>query len=129
VKQGLTPGIQRETSYEVTEAMCPIFEGRLVHRVCATWTIVHYMELAGRLILIDYLGPDEEGVGSHVTCDHLGPAPVGRTVRVEATARDVSERELVCDVVATVDSHVVAMGRTVQKVFPRDVLKRILKEP
>ncbi len=129
MKQGLIPGVKREVSFEVTEAMCPIFEGRVVHRVCATWTLVQYMELAGRLILMDYLEQHEEGVGSHVTCDHLSPAPVGAAVCVEATVRDVTDRALVCDVVATLDAHVVAMGRTEQKVFPREVLKRILKEP
>lgn len=86
------------------------------------------MELAGRLVLIDFLDDGEEGVGSHVSCDHLAPAPVGSTVRVEATVRDVTDRELVCDVVAMRDTHVVATGRTVQKVFPSAVLKRILHE-
>jgi len=128
MKDGLVPGVQREVSFVVEDSMSPIFDGRQVHRVCATWTLVHYMELAGRLVLIDFLDEGEEGVGSHVSCDHLAPAPVGSTVRVEATVRDVTDRELVCDVVAMRESHVVATGRTVQKVFPRDVLKRILHE-
>ncbi len=127
VKSGLEPGIQEEVNFVVTEDMCPAFDGHVVHRVCATWTIVHYMELAGRRILIQFLEPDEEGVGSHVTCDHLGPAPVGSTVRVIASVADVSDRELVCDVVAFREAKLIASGKTGQRVFPREVLDRILK--
>jgi len=110
----------------VTEGMCPAFDGVVVHRVCSTWTIVQYMEVAGRKLLAPYLEPDQEGVGSHVSCDHLAPAPVGSEVRVIATARDVTERELVCDVAAFRGRRMIAVGRTVQKVFPRAMIERIL---
>lgn len=128
LKAGLAVGDRREVTFEVTEAMCPAFGGEVVHRVCATWTLVHYMELAGRRVLVDFLEPDEEGVGSHVTCDHLAPAAVGRTVRVVATATGVSERELVCAVTADCGDRRIASGRTVQKILPRDVLERMLKK-
>ena len=109
--------------------MCPAFGGVVVHRVCATWTLVQYMEAAGRMVLVDFLEPGEEGVGSHVSCDHLGPAPVGREVRVIATAADVSDRELVCDTVAFCGERMIASGKTVQKVFPREMLSKVLQEP
>lgn len=128
MKPGLETGTQREISFDVTMAMCPSFDGVVVHMVCATWTIVEYMEKAGRLVLVDFLESDEEGVGSHVSCDHLGPAPVGSTVRVIATAADADDRELVCDVVAFVGEKMIASGKTVQKVLPRAVLKRLLGE-
>jgi predicted thioesterase len=85
------------------------------------------MELAGRMVLVDYLDPYEEGVGSHVSCDHMGPAPVGSMVRVVATAADASERELVCDCVAFRGEHMIAAGKTVQKIMPKAVLERILR--
>lgn len=128
MKPGLDCGLQAEVSFEVTEEMCPAFEGRVVHRVCATWTLVHYMEVAGRKILIDYLESDEEGVGSHVSCDHTGPAAIGRQVRVVATAAAVDRRELVCETAAYCRGRRIATGRTVQRVFPRAVLARILEE-
>lgn len=126
MKAGLVPGIQAEVSFEVTEAMRPVLDDVAVHAVCSTWTLVHYMELAGRRVLVRYLEPGEEGVGSHVRCDHLGPARVGATVRVIATAADADERQLVCDVAAFCGERMIAAGRTVQKVFPREVLERIL---
>ncbi|MEK6642890.1 MAG: hotdog domain-containing protein [Planctomycetota bacterium] len=128
MKEGLVPGTQKEVSYVVTPAMCPAFGGEVVHQVCSTWEIVHYMEVAGRMVLLDFLEPHEEGVGSHASCDHMGPAPVGSTVRVVATATDVSERELSCDCAAFRGDRMIAAGKTVQKVFPREVLERILKK-
>lgn len=128
MKEGLVPGTQKEVSYVVTPEMCPVFDGEVVHQVCSTWEIVHYMELAGRMVLLDFLEPHEEGVGSHASCDHMGPAPVGSTVRVVATATDVSDRELACDCVAFRGDRMVAAGKTVQKVFPREVLERILRK-
>ena len=128
MKPGLVPGIQTQVTFEVTAEMCPAFDGEVVHQVCATWTIVHYMELAGRKILIEYLEPEEEGVGSHVSCDHLGPAPLGTRVRVIATVADVNDRELVCDVVAFRGDRMIASGKTVQKVFPRAILRQMLHQ-
>ncbi|MCG8408785.1 MAG: hypothetical protein MI923_26565 [Phycisphaerales bacterium] len=128
MKPGLEPGIYEEVSFEVTEQMCPAFDGEVVHRVCATWTLVHYMELAGRKILMQFLEPEEEGVGSHVSCDHVRPAQVGKKVRVKATVAQMSDRELVCDVAAYCGEQLIASGRTGQKVLPRVVLKRILHD-
>lgn len=126
MKPELKPGISRDVSFVVTEAMCPAFDGVVVHRVCATWTLVHYMELAGRRVLVEFLESDEEGVGSRVTCEHIGPAPIGAEVTVTATATRVTDRELDCDVVCTRDGRIIATGMTGQRVFPRAVLNRIL---
>lgn len=128
MRSGLEPGSQSEITFTVTADMCPAFDGEIVHQVCSTWSIVHYMELAGRKVLLPYLEAHEEGVGSHVSCDHLGPAPVDTSVRVIATAARVSERELVCDCVAFRGEKLIASGKTVQRVFPRTVLERILRK-
>lgn len=128
MKAGLELGNQAEVTFRVTEEMCPAFDDVVVHCVCSTWTIVQYMEVAGRKVLAPHLEPNEEGVGSHVSCDHLGPAPVGSDVKVIATASRVADRELVCDTAAFCGEKMIAMGKTVQRIFPKDVLKRILKE-
>jgi len=128
VKPGLVPGIKAEVAFEVAEDMCPAFDGRVVHHVCATWTLVHFMEVAGRKILIDYLEPDEEGVGSHASCDHLGPAAMGQSVRVVATVAAADARELVCDVTAYRGDRLIATGKTVQRILPRAMLARLLRD-
>ncbi|MCZ6817349.1 MAG: hypothetical protein O7F76_11740 [Planctomycetota bacterium] len=127
MKDGLVPGAQAEVSFEVTDAMCPIFDAVVVHPVCATWTLVQYMEVAGRKVLIEHLESDEEGVGSRVICDHLGTAKIGRTVRVVATVADVTGHELVCDLAAFVGERKIARGQTVQRILPRPALERIFK--
>lgn len=127
MKPGLEPGVSAEIDFVVTDEMRPIFDNVAVHQVCSTWTICHYMELAGRKILMQFLEDDEEGVGSHVSIDHISPVRVGRMVRVVATAEEVGERRLVCDVDAFHGDRKIAAGRTVQNVFPRAVLARILE--
>jgi predicted thioesterase len=52
---------------------------------------------------------------------------VGRTVRVIATAAEASDRRLVCDMAALVEDRLIATGKTVQNIFPRAVLERILE--
>jgi predicted thioesterase len=126
VKPSLQLGNQAEVTFRVTEEMCPAFDGVVVHHVCSTWTIVQFMEVAGRKILAPHLEADEEGVGSHVSCDHKGPAPVGSLVRVVATAVGLTDRELICETVATCGQKLVAVGKTAQRVFPKVVLRRIL---
>ena len=126
MKSGLAPGVSEELTFVVTEDMCPSFDGHVVHRVCATWTLVHYMEVAGRKVLLQFLEEGEEGVGHHVSCDHVAPALLGSTVRVVATVTDFTDRELTCETKAWRGEHLVATGRTGQRVFPRKMLERIL---
>jgi len=127
MKPGLEPGISTEIDFVVTDDMRPIFDDVAVHQVCSTWTLCHYMELAGRKILMQYLEDGEEGVGSHVTIDHIAPAKVGRMVRILATVTEFNDRRLVCDVDAMHGDRKIAAGKTVQNVFPREVLARILE--
>src|ERR1043165_4005727 len=126
MRSELKPGVTRSVEFVVDDSMRPAFDGIAVHNVCSTWTLAYYFELAGRKVLVEFLEPHEEGVGSHVSVEHVGPARVGRTVRVTATATEVNDRRLVCDVVATVEARVIATGKTVQGIYPRDVLDRLL---
>ena len=43
--------------------------------------MAHHMELAARKVLAAHLEDDEEGIGSHLSIDHLGPTPLGDRVR------------------------------------------------
>ncbi|MEE8171177.1 MAG: hotdog domain-containing protein [Phycisphaerae bacterium] len=127
MRPGLKPGVSRSLEFLVRPDMRPAFDDVPVHNVCSTWTLAHQMEIAGRMVLKDFLEPHEEGVGSHVSVDHVSPGKVGCTVRVTATATEVTERKLVCDMVAEVGERLIARGKTVQNIFPRDVLERILE--
>ena len=120
-------GNTAEVSAEVTEAMCPAFDGVVVHRVYSTWSMAHHMELAARMVLTPHLEPHEEGIGSHLSIDHLAPTPVGHTVRVVARAVDVDRSTVVCEVTAYDGDRVVGQGRQVQRVLPKTTLRSLIE--
>lgn len=123
MKPGLKPGASAEVGVVVTAAMCPHFDGVLVHPVLATWYVVHHMELAGRKLLEPYLDFSEEAVGAHIQVDHRSPAPVGSPVRVIAEAVECRPHRLVCATRAMCGSRLVAEGKFVQIIMPKTRLR------
>ncbi len=123
MKPGFEPGIVRELTIVVTEDMCPAFDGVVIHRCCSTWSVAHHFEVAARKVLVDYLEDDEEGIGTHVSVDHLAPCPIGCTVRVRAELTEVSDRQVVCELAAFDGARLVARGKQVQVVMNKDQLK------
>lgn len=123
MKPDLQVGQTAEVRFVVTREMCPHFDGVLVHPVCATWTIVHQMEVAGRKLLAPHLEQDEEGVGAHISIDHRAPAPVGCEVVATATAAEVTRRRLVARVTARVGRRLIAEGTFVQSILPKKLLE------
>lgn len=130
MKRGFDPGITRDVTITVTEDMCPAFDGVVVHRCYSTWSAVHHMEIAARKVLAEFLEDYEEGVGAHVSVDHIAPCPVGRTVRVRATLSEVSgghHKRVVCDLAAFDGDRLLARGRQVQVVMDKEQLRRYLE--
>lgn len=102
--------------HTVTEADVAALAGGVVHRVYGTAAMVREMEYAARLVLLDLLEAEEEGVGAEVWCRHLAPVPVGATVELLATAVEQADRRLVCRVEAWRDGRLAGEGRVVQVV-------------
>lgn len=127
MRPGFIPGIEREVIVVVTEDMCPAFDGVIVHRCYSTWSVVHHMELAARKVLVDFLDEDEEGIGAHVSCDHLAPCRLGKRVTVRAKLVEVSHHKAVCAVTAWDGDRLLARGRQVQAVLKKEHLKRLLE--
>lgn len=127
MKPGFVPGITRELSFVVTDEMCPAFDGVVVHRCASTWSVVHQMEIAARMVLVDFLEDDEEGIGAHVSCDHLAPCRLGLSVRVRAELVEVSHRKAVCAVTAWEGERLLARGTQVQAVMNKEHLKRLIE--
>lgn len=130
MKTGFQPGLVREVIETVTDDMCPAFDGVVVHRVYSTWSVAHHFELAARKVLADYLEPHEEGIGAHLSIDHLAPCPVGRTVRVVATLTEVTgdaHPRVICDVDAYDGDRHLATGRQVQVVMNKEHLQRYIE--
>jgi len=130
MRSGFVPGIVREVSFLVTPDMCPAFEGVIVHRVYSTWSAAHHFEIAARKVLVDFLEAHEEGIGSHLSIDHVAPCPVGRTVRVRAELIEVTREHhprVVCLVEAFDGDRLLARGKQVQVVMNRDHLNRYIE--
>ncbi len=113
-------------SFKVEECMQPVFEGKIIHRVCSTWDLAHQFELAARKVLVPHLEKDEEGIGSRVSIDHCSPALLGSIVVVTATVIKTGETEVVCSIEAKVGARLVATGEQIQRVFPVKTIERIL---
>lgn len=126
VKSTLQVGQVADVTITVTEDMCPAFDNIVVHRVYSTWSMAHHMELAARKVLAPHLEDNEEGIGSHLSIDHLSPAPVGQLVRVQAEAIQVDDDGVVCEVTAWAGDRLLGRGRQIQRVLPKTVLQRIV---
>ena len=131
MKPTLRVGNTAEVTAEVTEDMCPAFDGVVVHRVYSTWSMAYHMELAARKVLAPHLEEHEEGIGSFLSIEHVAPTPVGETVRIVARAVELSGTTLVCKVTAyhvRADREtVVGHGRQVQRVLPKTKLKALIE--
>ena len=131
MKAGFEPGIVRELTFVVTEDMCPVFDGVVVHRCCSTWTMTHQFELAARMVLVPFLEDNEEGIGSHVSVDHKAPCPLGRTIRVRAELTEVSDGHhprVTCDISAYDGNRLLASGNQVQVVMNKNRLKEYIQQ-
>lgn len=128
MKPGLLPGAESEIEITVTREMCPHFRGQLHHPVCATWTLVQYMEIAGRQMLEPFLDEAIEAVGAHISIDHRAPAAIGTLVRVSAKATDVTPSRLVTAMRAESSGRLIATGKFVQVILPKKRLEAILSE-
>lgn len=126
MKSTLRLGSTAEVLITVTDDMCPAFDGVVVHRVYSTWSMAHHMELAARKVLAPHLEDHEEGIGSHISIDHVAPAPLGHSVRVVAEAVELGPTTLVCDVIAYDGESIIGRGRQVQRILPRATLESLI---
>lgn len=131
MKPSLKIGNSAEVIITVTEDMCPAFDDVVVHRVYSTWSMAHHMELAARKVLAPHLEDHEEGIGAHLSIDHLAPTPVGDQVRVVAEAIELSPTTLVCKVnayhVRKDGERPIGKGRQVQRILPKKKLESLIK--
>lgn len=127
MRPSLSVGNTAEVTITVTDDMCPAFDGVVVHRVYSTWSMAHHMELAARMVLAPHLEDHEEGIGSHLSIDHVAPAPLGHTVRVVAKAIELGPTTLVCECIAYDGERVIGRGKQVQRILPKAKLAALIE--
>ena len=127
MKSSLKIGNSAEVTAQVTEDMCPAFDGIVVHKIYSTWSMAYHMEIAARKVLAPHLDEHEEGIGSHLSIEHLSPTPLGHTVRIVAEAVEVDDRKVICEICAYDGERLVGRGRQTQRVLPKKKLKSLIE--
>ena len=101
------------------------FQGKVVHPVCATFTLAREIEWATRQFVLEMRDDDEEGIGTSLTIDHRGPAFVGEEIVFTAWVDEIKDYELTCTYEAKVGERLVATGKTGQKILKREKIARL----
>jgi len=127
MKPTLNIGNCESHRFVVTEQMQPNFNGRIIHPVCSTWDLAHQIEIAARKTLEPHLSDGEEGIGTHLSIDHLSPAPVGREIKVIATVTEVDTSTVVCAITVSLGATVIASGTQIQRVLPSSTIEERIR--
>jgi|SRR5688572_33404396 len=101
------------------------FHGKLVHHVYSTFAMARDFEWTSRLFFLDMMDEDEEGVGTHLSIDHLAPAFVGEEIIFTATVEEINAMNLMCYIEASSGGRLIAKGRTGQKMIKKEKLKEL----
>jgi len=120
-----TKGQKKTHTFTVKEDDVAAFQGEIVHEVCSTFVLAREIEWSTRLFVIDTKTDDEEGVGTRLNIEHIGPAFVGEKIEIEAEVVSFDNAELICNYAARVGNRLVAKGNTGQKLLKKEKLKEI----
>ena len=104
------------------------FEAGAVHNVYSTFALARDAEWSGRLLVLDMKEAGEEGIGTGLTIEHLGPAFPGEEVLFESTLTEINRTEVVSAFKASVGDRPVAQGIQKQKVLPVEKLNRLFEK-
>lgn len=114
---------------KVEEADVAAFNGEVLHSVYATFAMARDMEWSSRLFFIEMKEEDEEGVGTHLSIDHLSPAFIGEQLEVIATVAQLNGNELICNIEVKTKNRLVARGKTGQRMLKKEKLNRLFSKP
>ena len=87
----LKVGMKHTEAWEVTEERTTQ-RGR--YKVFATWAMTHFVENVASNLVRPHLKPEQGQVGVSITVRHMGPTPMGKTVRAEAELVAIDRRKL-----------------------------------
>jgi predicted thioesterase len=97
-------GAKREQTLLVTSDVAISFLGLENARVLSTPQMIGTMEITCRNLIVQFLDPGYDTVGTHVDVYHLAAAPMGSTVTFRAEIIGVDDRKVKCRV-ECVDEH------------------------
>jgi predicted thioesterase len=126
VKPELALGTKHSIQIKVTKEMFAQFEGKMVHPVYSTATMVYHMEWVSRQIILPVLELSEEGMGAEVKLKHLAPATEGMIINFEATVIKLEKNIIVTKVEAAADGKLVGQGEVTQVVLPKSKIELLI---
>ncbi len=87
----LKVGMKHTETWEITEDRTT---QRGDYKVFATWSMTRLVESAASGLVGKHLKPGQGQVGVSITVRHMGPTPIGKTVRAEAELIAIDRRRL-----------------------------------
>jgi len=125
MKHLLPTGFQKIYSFVVAQEHMAQFQQGIVHKVCSTFALAQAMEWASRLILLDMIDDDEDGVGNYLEIEHHSPAFSSEKVQVTAEILALKANKLECLVNVQAGDRCIARGKTVQTILKKSKIRSI----
>jgi fluoroacetyl-CoA thioesterase len=104
------------------------FKFENVHRVCSTFALTREVEWTTRQYITQIKTDEEEGIGTMVELYHENVALLGEELVVFTEVDSFDHHELICSFEVKVGKRLIASGRTGQKLLPKSVIERKIKE-
>lgn len=127
LKNNFQPGDIKQYETTVTDEKLARFDSGLVHPVYSTFALGKDAEWTCRLFVLEMKETGEEGVGSYLSIEHLYPAPLGSSVRFEASLESVKGNEIICTFEAFANGEMIARGRQGQKIIDKQKFDQLLQ--
>ncbi len=128
IREGRQPGDQARFSRKVRAEDLAAFESGLVHPLYSTFAVVRDAEWTCRQFIPALAEPDEEGIGTFISVDHLSPVKEGGLVEFLAVIRNIHDQEVICDFTARCGERIIARGVQVQKILKKDRIARLIAQ-
>ena len=103
-------GSAREDNLMVTGEVAIAFMGVEDARVLGTPHLIAHLEYSARNLVLGFLEPGYDTVGTHVNVAHLAATPIGMNVRLRAEVLSVEDRRVNLKVEAWDDLEKIAEG-------------------
>ncbi|HUX84913.1 MAG TPA: hypothetical protein VMV20_06740 [Chitinophagaceae bacterium] len=104
------------------------FESGLVHPLYSTFAVVRDAEWTCRQFVPGLAEPDEEGIGTFISVDHVAPVAEGAQVDFQAVIRNIHGHEIICDFTARCGETIIARGVQVQKILKKEKIARLISQ-
>jgi len=128
MKPGLHTGQTTEIEIVVTRDMLAEFDGQAVNDLYATSALVHNIEQACHGLLTPFLESHEQVVTSYIEISHLMLTVTGMKVKLKATATEIRDNKIVCEIEAHNVRGKIAKGSVTQVIVENHWLDKKVKE-